>query len=188
MERELLLLGLLRQGEMHGYQLHDFIERNLAFCTDLKKATAYLLLERMAEKGWVTVQETREGHRPPRRVYRLTLEGEAAFQQLLRENLAHFEAAKTGSDVGLAFVDALPRAEALRLLEQRRAAVAEQLAAFQAAPEHSGGYQLLIDHQQHYLRSELAWLDTVLARLREGRLRFANPSSRKSRLQGEERP
>ncbi|MCX7939049.1 MAG: helix-turn-helix transcriptional regulator, partial [Thermoflexales bacterium] len=135
------------------------------------------LLERMAARGWVTVQEVREGHRPPRRVYRLTSEGEAVFQRLLRDNLARFEAAKTGSDVGLAFVDALPRAEALRLLEQRRAALTEQLAAFQSAPTHAGSYQLLIDHQLHYLRSELAWLDDVLARMRAGRLRLVSPRS-----------
>ena len=30
MDRELLLLGLLRRSDMHGYQLHEFIERDLA--------------------------------------------------------------------------------------------------------------------------------------------------------------
>jgi DNA-binding PadR family transcriptional regulator len=39
-------LGLLRQASMHGYQLLDFIERYLSTCTDLKKPTAYLALER----------------------------------------------------------------------------------------------------------------------------------------------
>ncbi|MBK8835593.1 MAG: hypothetical protein IPO29_12335 [Anaerolineae bacterium] len=41
MEREMLLLGLLRNGEMHGYQLNDYIERTPSFCADVKKATAY---------------------------------------------------------------------------------------------------------------------------------------------------
>ena len=38
MEREMLLLGLLRNGEMHGYQLNDYIERTLSFCAGVKKA------------------------------------------------------------------------------------------------------------------------------------------------------
>jgi DNA-binding PadR family transcriptional regulator len=164
MERELLLLGLLRQGEMHGYQLHDFIERNLAFCTDLKKATAYVLLDKMLADGWVQAKEAREGNRPQRRVYSLTPEGEKAFDQMLRDNLATFSAAKTGSDIGLAFVDALPSGEALQRLEQRRDAIAEQLAEFERAPQHAGSYQLLIDHQINYLRSELAWLTQVIER------------------------
>jgi DNA-binding PadR family transcriptional regulator len=166
MERELLLLGLLRQGEMHGYQLHDFIEKNLAFCTDLKKATAYVLLDKMLADGWVQAKEAREGNRPQRRVYSLTRGGEEAFERMLRENLATFSAAKTGSDIGLAFVDALPPGEALQRLEQRHEAIAKQLAEFEGAPQHAGSYQLLIDHQAHYLRSERDWLDQVIARLR----------------------
>jgi len=167
MERELLLLGVLRQGEMHGYQLHDFIERNLAFCTDLKKPTAYMLLDKLQAQGWITMREERDGNRPYRRVYSLTLEGEATFQRLLRENLAAFDSAKTGSDVGLAFIDALPRTQALAQLQTRRGKIAAQVEAFGHVPEHAGSYQLLIDHQLAYLRSELAWLDNVIVRIGE---------------------
>ena len=35
MERELLLLGFLRRENMHGYKLNEFIERDMAACTDL---------------------------------------------------------------------------------------------------------------------------------------------------------
>jgi len=166
MERELLLLGVLRHGEMHGYQLHDFIEKNMAFCTDLKKPTAYFLLEKMQENGWVAVKEAREGNRPQKRIYRLTAKGEAAFQELLRDNLSHFSSARTGSDVGLAFIDVLPADQAQEFLLQRRNAVAGQLAEFERAPEHAGSYQLLIDHQLHYLRSELEWLNLVIRRVK----------------------
>lgn len=166
MERELLLLGVLRQGEMHGYQLHDFIEKNMAFCTDLKKPTAYFLLDKMQESGWVSVKEAREGNRPQKRIYKLTAQGEAAFQEMLRENLADFSAAKTGSDIGLAFIDALPADQAQQLLQQRRDAVAEQVAQFEQVPAHAGSRQLLIDHQLHYLRSELEWLNLVIRRVK----------------------
>lgn len=53
MERKLLLLGILRQQEMHGYQLYEFIERDLAACTNLTKPTAYYLLNKMAEDNWI---------------------------------------------------------------------------------------------------------------------------------------
>jgi DNA-binding PadR family transcriptional regulator len=166
MERELLLLGVLRHGEMHGYQLHDFIEKNMAFCTDLKKPTAYFLLDKMQENGWVKVKEARDGNRPQKRIYKLTPKGEAAFLELLRDNLAGFSSAKTGSDIGLAFVDALSPDEAQTFLLQRRNAVAAQIAEFEEAPAHAGSYQLLIDHQLHYLRSELEWLNLVIRRVK----------------------
>ena len=81
MDRKLLLLGLLRQQEMHGYQLYEFIERELSFCTDLKKPTAYYLLNKMAERGWIVEEQSQEGKRPPRKVFRLTAQGEAAYQR-----------------------------------------------------------------------------------------------------------
>ena len=90
MERELLLLGFLRREQAHGYRLNEFIEREMTACTDIKKPTAYFLLDKMAKQGWITMRETREGNRPPRRVYRLTAKGEAQYQKLLRENLGSF--------------------------------------------------------------------------------------------------
>ncbi len=165
MERELLLLGLLRQHEMHGYELHSFIENAMSTCVDLKKPTAYLLLDNMATLGWITVTEQRAGNRPPRKVYRLTAGGEAEFQRLLRANLASVVAVKFGGDVGLAFVDALPRAEAIGLLAQRRQALQGQLAESKAVPVHAGSFQFVIDHQVHYLASELAWVDKVIEQL-----------------------
>lgn len=166
MERELLLLGLLRQHEMHGYELHSFIENAMSTCIDLKKPTAYLLLDQMTAAGWITVSEQRSGNRPPRKVYRLTTAGEAQFDRLLRANLASVVEVKFGGDVGLAFVDALPPAEAIDLLTQRRQMLVTQLQAAQQVPPHAGSLQILIDHQAHYLASELAWVDKVIAQLR----------------------
>ena len=165
MEREMLLLGLLRSGEMHGYQLNDYIERTLSFCADVKKATAYFLLDKMEGRGWVTAIEQREGNRPPRKVYHLTPSGEAEFQRLLRENLATFSSARSAADIGLAFIGALDPGEARQLLQQRRAALSTDLDSIRAAPQHGSGVQLLINHQINYLDSELRWLDETIASL-----------------------
>jgi DNA-binding PadR family transcriptional regulator len=165
MERRLLLLGLLRQEEMHGYQLHEFIERYMQTCVDLKKSTAYYLLDKMEDKGWITSSEEQEGNRPRRQVYRLTAAGEEQFQQLLRENLAGYWPARFAGDVGISFLDALPAEEALPLLQQRRAALAAALTAAQDAPPHAGTLQLLLEHQVAHLEAELSWLDRLLDRL-----------------------
>ncbi len=127
MERELLLLGLLRQQDMHGYQLYEFIEQSLSACTDIKKSTAYYLLNKMAADGWITEEQVQEGNRPPRRVYSLTPTGEAEYQRLLRANLAEFYPIYFPGDIGLAFIDDLPDEEALALLKQRREKFAQNL-------------------------------------------------------------
>lgn len=165
MERELLLLGLLQKEEMHGYQLHEFIDSFMQTCVDLKKSTAYYLLEKMAKDGYVTRTEDREGNRPPRRVYHLTEAGEAQLTTLLRQNLAAYLPAKFPGDTGLTFLDNLPTDEAVSLLQQRRHDLAKALEKIEQAPLHTGSLQFMIEHQQIHLRSELNWLDSVIARL-----------------------
>lgn len=168
MERELLLLGLLRHGDMHGYQINEFINRDMVFCTDLKKPTAYYLLDKMASAGWIVERDDtseHESNRPPRRVYSLTAEGEATFQRLLRENLASYYPVRFVGDVGIAYMDALEPGEAHALLLQRRAALAAEQTAIMSVPMHSGSLQLVIDHQARHLAAELDWLDEIIARL-----------------------
>ena len=118
-ERELLLLGLLRKREMHGYQLSEFMETHLALFFDIKKATAYSLLGRMEKKGWVTSREEQEGKRPPRRVFAITSEGETVFQELLREALPEYRRPAFPGNVPMLFMDALPPEELHDLLELR---------------------------------------------------------------------
>lgn len=162
MERELLLLGLIRRSRMYGYQIHDFIERYLVTCTDLKRPTAYFLLDKLVKQGWATHNEEREGSRPPRQVYQITPAGEQHFQQLLREHLAHYTQTRFTSDIGLAFADALPAAEVITLLEQRRATMRAALTTASAAPAHAGTLQLLVDHHTAHLEAELLWLERVI--------------------------
>lgn len=165
MERELLLLGLLRSQEMHGYQLHEAIDSHLGMGVKLTKPTAYRLLGHMAEDGWVIYREEQEGNRPPRRVYAITPQGEDAFQQLLRENLANYQLADLTCHIGLAFLDELSAEEALPLLHKRRAGMEHNLESMRAYGSHHGSLQLMLEHQAHLLAAELGWLDTVITRI-----------------------
>lgn len=170
MERELLLLGLLRQRSMHGYQLQEFINRDLEYCTDLKQSTAYNLLKGMSEKGWVTTTEEQEGNRPTRTVYQITPEGEVIFQQLLRENLGSHTTMRLPDGIGLAFIDAIPPREAAALLSERRAAIQQQLTNVQQARHHghdSGGLLLIVEHQEIHLNADVTWLTKVIEQLKE---------------------
>lgn len=162
MERELLLLGLLRGAEMHGYQLNEFIDSHLDLMVDLKRPTAYRLLDKMADKGWITYHEEREGNRPPRRVFAITPAGEKAFQRLLRASLAKFEPVVSPGNIGLLFLQALPKAEAAALLQARRAKAEGALGQVQAHKAHPESASFLLLHQARHLEAELEWLDEVI--------------------------
>jgi DNA-binding PadR family transcriptional regulator len=161
MERELLLLGLLRGQEMHGYQLNEIISRVNKYI-GLKKATVYFVLDKMAESGWITRTDEQEGNRPPRRVYHLTADGEAVFQQLLRENLAQHHPTQFTGDIGLAFADALPPEDLKALLHTRRAAVETELMTLRTTIHPAGSLRWIIDHQIRHLVAELDWLEELI--------------------------
>ncbi|MBC8450999.1 helix-turn-helix transcriptional regulator [bacterium] len=155
-ERELLLLGLLRNRHMHGYQLSEFLEAHFGMFFDLKKGTAYNLLGKMEKVGWVTSREEKEGRRPVRRVFAITQEGESIFQSLLRRSLREYRCPAFPANVPVLFLDALPQGEKTDLLEGRREEVKDQLRALETHVEHP-----LLDHRRRILQAELDWLDTL---------------------------
>lgn len=167
MERELLLLGLLKREQMHGYQLHEFIDSNMQTCVDIKKPTAYYLLDKMERQGLIKHKEEKEGNRPPRQVYSMTDVGEERFQVLLRRNLATYNQNLYPNNTGFIFLEELPEDEAITLLLNRQELISAKLAETQAAPPHSRGMQFMIDHQITMLQAELSWLQNVINRLKK---------------------
>jgi DNA-binding PadR family transcriptional regulator len=166
-ERTLLLLGMLRVESQHGYQLNEFIEHNLGRVTDMKKPTAYALLDRLEQSGAIISRLEQEGNRPPRKVYTIAEQGERLFRSLLSETLAAAEPYVIAGDVGLMFLDALPLPEALVLLERRLQAVREQIAEIDRVPVHKMGIgiDLAIEHQAVLLRADETWLVRLIQRL-----------------------
>ena len=163
-ERALLLLGMLRVQSQHGYQLNEFIERSLGRVTDMKKPTAYALLERLSQGGYVTVRSEQEGSRPPRKVYAITPSGEKLYQELLRTHLATPQRTPAAGGIALMFLDDLPAAERVELVRRRLGALDELLATYAEAPKHGHGLgvDLAIEQQRHTLRAERDWLAAEL--------------------------
>lgn len=73
-EAEILSL-LISHGEMYGLEL-------VKASQELKRGTIYVMLSRMAEKGYVESrqEELPEGSGPPKRLYRATGLGARAFR------------------------------------------------------------------------------------------------------------
>ncbi len=174
MEHALLVLGLLKLQEMHGYHLGDLIDKRLSYLTDLKKPTLYHLLAKLEASGDVAQSVSRAGHRPERRTFRLTAQGKARFEALLRRNLQAAPAAYFDDDIGLLFLSELPAAEARGCLDQKRAGVAQRIAEMQGAlARHAPGTPAYYTLQHHvlHLQAEHAWLDGLQAQLKKRAVR-----------------
>lgn len=174
MDHTLLVLGLLKLQEMHGYQLSDLVDRRLKYLTDLKKPTLYHILGKLEAGGDVTKSASREGNRPERFTYRLTKNGAKHFEELLRQNLRDAHDTYFNDDIGMLFLSEIPAAEARSFLELKRASVEERIEhTSDAVTKHSVGtppYYTLRHHEMH-LRTELAWLNELLAQLKKRAVR-----------------
>ena len=165
MERKLLLLGLLRQNEMYGYQINEVIDAHIGSSIRLTKPTAYRILHRMAEAGWVTFREEKEGNRPARRVYAITKSGESHFEDLLKQSLREFKPLENESVISLAYLNMISKREARALLENRREDLSRELQAkFDDQTDH-GPFQIVIENQVLHLSAELEWLKGVIERI-----------------------
>ena len=166
-ERELLLLGLLKREEMHGYRLSQFLEHQLGSVVPMKRSTAYFLLNKLSQQGLIREESDREGRRPERRVYRLTPDGEAAFTEGLRDHLGRHASAHFPDVVGLLFTDFISPHERDDLLRRRLEQVKHRAnQADEQARAHQGtGAFLAMSYRASVLRGERDWLRSTIEQL-----------------------
>jgi len=167
MVQQLLLLGVLLKGEMHGYRLNEYVKHAMNLYTDLKKSTSYYVLDKLEKEGYVQHEIEREGKRPERRVYQITNKGEAYFRSLLREHLQSYTRNYYADDVGIAFMDQLSIDEVHRLLVEKREKVQAALQGFLELPDHGKNLQYAINHNIAHLKADITWLDSVLNELND---------------------
>lgn len=164
-ERELLVLGLLKSQSQHGYQINEFIERNLGRVTDMKKATAYSILKRLDQAGMVNAIVEQEGNRPPRQVYSITDLGEQRFNELLKLSIVTVDDVTPTGDIAIMFLDHLPKEEIIMSLQERLTKVNAILETYQNTPQHGHGFgvDLSIRHRTALLQADSDWLSTAIS-------------------------
>lgn len=163
-ERTLLLLGLMQAQDRYGYELHDFIESNLHNVIELKKATAYQLLDRLEQHGFVQSRVEQQGQRPSRTVYQLTPEGQAYFQHLLTKYLRGQAPLRPAGTIALMFLEHLPISDVLPALRERLTELEGQIKEYEQMPHHTTatGAALAIARTQALLAADRAWLQTTI--------------------------
>ncbi len=183
MHKALLLLGLLLEGPLYGYQLHQIVRAHGELYADLKKANLYYLLERLAEDGYLetNIESGTRGARGERLIYTITETGRTRFYELLRETFLSYELIHTGMETAVVFLSYLSPEEGITLLKQRRAAVQakrEQVVADIGPSEKSSPLVVIAsDHLISLIDAELAWIDRSLAYLQRTGWTNQKPSS-----------
>src|SRR5438105_9025062 len=80
---ELAILGLLKEGSMHGYQLKKRLSETLGSFWQVSYGSLYPALKRLQRRGAVEMTFPQEDVARRKNVYRITAAGEEVFSKLL---------------------------------------------------------------------------------------------------------
>ncbi len=169
---ELAILGLLKEQELHGYELKKRLAETMGSGTGVSFGSLYPALARLEKADAVRVvpiPSPRGGR--GKKVYSLTPRGEALFVELLAADAGSSEDERS-FNLRLAFARYLSRDARIGMLERRRAYLLERLARSRGAIRHGWGRfdaytRSLMEHGSETTESDISWLDRLIARERE---------------------
>jgi DNA-binding PadR family transcriptional regulator len=174
-----LVLGVLLQQPMHGYEVRRELESwDAEQWANIAYGSIYFSLNKMADEGLVQVVSTDErGSRPARTVFAITDSGRREFDRLLRELWWGYKPTIDSFQVALTFMDRLPREELLAALRARATRLRGWLEAVPfmtqgklrapGAPRHiAENLRLAAAHEE----VELRWIEEAIAKVERGEL------------------
>ncbi|MDR0267629.1 MAG: PadR family transcriptional regulator [Paenibacillus sp.] len=167
----MILLSFLRQRPMHGYEIQQLIQTSrMDVWTNILSGSIYYALNKMESDGLIAATaEERTGARI-RKIYSITTEGEQFFQKMIRETLTIApHTPKSDFSLGLLWIDSIPAAEAITLLEENLRQVESSLNQWQLGKQIKGEYGLSLiavasfDHAIAQLEQDITYLKQIIS-------------------------
>ncbi len=172
---DLLLLGLLLDRPMHGYELYQQIqEEGIDAWFHVSMAGIYYSLGKLHEQGLAAESRQPGGRSRRKSIYRLTAEGRTSFFEAMETHAIGHEPVHLDYDVVIYFLNKLPVQRAAALLEDRLAWLAGEVAGVDRTLEQekksngSSRRQAVLEHKRRYLEMERSWLADVLSDIDAG--------------------
>jgi DNA-binding PadR family transcriptional regulator len=184
---DLLLLGLLLDRPMHGYELFQQIQtEEIDTWFNVSMAGVYYSLGKLRDQGLVAESRQRGARSPRKSVYHLTEEGRSAFFEAMEAQAASREEIYLEYDVIIYLLNRLPRQRAIALLDRQMSHLGAQLQAVQRAlaeerEDRPSPLRLaVLDHRRRYLEMERDWLAGVIQDVEGvGEARYDLPDERR---------
>lgn len=189
---ELAILGVLKDQELHGYELKKRLTETVGSLSSVSFGSLYPALARLEAAGAVKAVEARtattaipmtgslgaevaafRARRGPvrgsrgKKVYGITERGHEVFAELLAASSQSPDDDR-GFSLRLAFARHLPPEARLSLLERRRAQLVERLAkarsSIRTSRDRLDNYaRLLLEHGSEATERDITWLDQLIA-------------------------
>ena len=171
--QEMVLLGLLAKGPLHGYEIRKAIYEKLARLVGVRVCSIYYSLDKLEKTGILRSESARSGKRPKKYVYSLTNKGRRRLQKLLVENILTIDRPFLNIDLSLFFMehadpesfkDALKqRLKALRALKKGKAPLSFAESDF----DDERNARLIAEHGLRHLKQEIKFTKELIEKLDE---------------------
>jgi DNA-binding PadR family transcriptional regulator len=167
---ELVLLGLLKEGPKHGYDIKIKIKEILELFAGVDLKSIYYPLRILEKKGLVVKKKSKEGRRPERIVYALTAKGNSRFEELLSKSLLHLKRPQFSLDLSLYFLHYMKppiarRRLKARLLILKKIARGLQLMAGEHSFKKDQSLGRILEHNIKMLEAESVFLTQLVERI-----------------------
>lgn len=170
MDQEFILLGLLRQGPKHGYEIKVKVREILSLFAGVRLKSIYYPLKILEKKGLLAKAVVKKGKRPARFVYCLTSVGKARFEALLNKSLLDFKRPQFTLDLSLYFLSYLPvnlarRRLAARLSILKKISLGIEKLLNSRDLKGSLPHSRILEHNLCLLRAESVFLSSLLKKI-----------------------
>jgi DNA-binding PadR family transcriptional regulator len=165
----LVILGLLSQKQLHGYEIKHIIENHMGDWTDIKFGSIYFALSKLAEAGDIeVVEENQTGKRPAKTVYQITSKGKNEFMTLLRKQWREHKQVFYPIDIAVFFMLNLNKEEVAKSLATQSEILTEKLSylknhtdELQKNPRVPRLATAILEHSKCHLEAELQWVQKL---------------------------
>jgi len=164
--QKLIILGILKEGSKHGYEIKKIIKKELGIFASLENKSIYYPLKMMEKGGLIKKNTTREKGRLERHTYSLTAPGNKKFLKLAMEALLSQKRPFIDIDIPLYFLPYLEKKKVfshLRLkkkfLEKVKGWLNNNL---KEKGEFSPHQRLLLKHHLNLLNAENSFVSEVM--------------------------
>jgi DNA-binding PadR family transcriptional regulator len=163
------LLGLLRLGPRHGYELAPYFmsDGTLGLVCTLGVSRLYALLHTLEELGLVHSESSVLSGGPPRKVFSLTEAGISAFEEWLNHPIRRLRQIRQDFLLKLYFSQQLSHHDTAALIDRQLAvsrSVTDELATAAAAEDPHSFAVMVYESRLALAQATNSWLETERAR------------------------
>ncbi len=152
------LLGFLRDGPLHGYDLHKQVTLQLGPVWRLGLSQMYAILKEYEARGWLKTIMLAQNGRPPRKMLKLTPAGQRAFDAWMQQSARGLREFRVDFFARLYFARAAGRPTLRQFLKQQIQATTAERDSLLPANKTSEFGDVVRSFRLMQLETILQWL------------------------------